>query len=136
MKVLDARWFRVLAIFVLLLVLLGLNLNRLIVLIDKRYYEPTYRGCITVMGWIAEDVTQLERQIVCNITMVKIIADAERALAAEASASDEQEPSAQLGRPSGTKSLQRDLDDRRQQRAFSATWTTVGNKEPSAQLGQ
>ena len=41
MKLLDARWFRVLAIFVLLLVLLGLNLNRLIVLIDKRYYEPT-----------------------------------------------------------------------------------------------
>ena len=82
MKLLDARWFRVLAIFVLLLVLLGLNLNRLIVLIDKRYYEPTYRGCITVMGWIAEDVTQLERQIVCNITMVRIIADAERALAA------------------------------------------------------
>ena len=73
MKLLDARWFRVLAIFVLLLVLLGLNLNRLIVLIDKRYYEPTYRGCITVMGWIAEDVTQLERQIVCNITMVRII---------------------------------------------------------------
>ena len=83
--------------FVLLLVLLGLNLNRLIVLIEKRYYEPTYRGCITVMGWIAEDVTQLERQIVCNITMVRIIADAERALAAEATAGDEKEPSAQLG---------------------------------------
>ena len=97
MKLLDARWFRVLAIFVLLLVLLGLNLNRLIVLIDKRYYEPTYRGCITVMGWIAEDVTQLERQIVCNITMVRIIADAERALAAEATLDDEKEPSAQLG---------------------------------------
>ena len=96
MKLLDARWFRVLAIFVLLLVLLGLNLNRLIVLIDKRYYEPTYRGCIAVMGWIAEDVTQLERQIVCNITMVRIIADAERALAAEATAAKAEEPSAQL----------------------------------------
>jgi hypothetical protein len=46
------------------------------------------------MGWIAEDVTQLERQIVCNITMVRIIADAERALAAEATAGKEEEPSA------------------------------------------
>ena len=105
MKLLDARWFRVLAIFVLLLVLLGLNLNRLIVLIDKRYYEPTYRGCITVMGWIAEDVTQLERQIVCNITMVRIIADAERALAAEATPT--MKKSLQRRAIAGNKSLQR-----------------------------
>ncbi|MAD06485.1 MAG: hypothetical protein CMP86_03620, partial [Gammaproteobacteria bacterium] len=46
------------------------------------------------------------------------------------------EPSAQLGRPSGTKSLQRDLDDRREQRAFSATGAIVGKQEPSAQLGR
>ena len=94
MKVLAARWFRVLAILALLLVLLGLNLNRLIVLIDKQYFEPTYRGCIAVIGWLAEDVTRLERQIVCNITMVKIAANAERALASEAAADSEEEPSA------------------------------------------
>jgi hypothetical protein len=34
---------------------------------------------------------------VCNITMVRIIADAERALAAEATPGDEKDPSAQLG---------------------------------------
>ena len=83
MRVLASRWFRALAIFALLLVLLGVNINRVVVFIDKRYFEPTYLGCVTVVGWIAEDVSQLERQIVCNITMVRIAADAERALASE-----------------------------------------------------
>ena len=83
MRVLASRWFRALAIFALLLVLLGININRVVVFIDKRYFEPTYRGCVTVVGWIAVDVSQLERQIVCNITMVRIVVDAERALASE-----------------------------------------------------
>ena len=83
MRVLASRWFRALAIFALLLVLLGISMNRVVVFIDKRYFEPTYRGCVTVVRWIADDVSQLERQIVCNITMVRIAADAERALASE-----------------------------------------------------
>jgi hypothetical protein len=32
------------------------------------------------VGWLAEDVSQLERQIVCNVTMAKMVADAEREL--------------------------------------------------------
>ena len=83
MRLLASRWFRALAIFALLVVLLGININRVVVFIDKRYFEPTYRGCVTVVGWIADDVSQLERQIVCNITMVRIVVDAERALASE-----------------------------------------------------
>ena len=94
MNVLSARWFRGLAIFVLLLVLLSLNTNRLIVLVDRNFFEPTYHGCVGIMGWIAEDVTQLERQIVCNITMVSLIADAERALASELAEDRFKEPSA------------------------------------------
>jgi hypothetical protein len=91
MRVLASRWFRALAIFALLLVLLVLNINQIVVFVDKRYFEPTYRGCVTVVGWIAEDVSQLERQIVCNITMVRIAADAERALASKSN--DEQNSS-------------------------------------------
>ena len=94
MNVLSARWFRGLAIFVLLLVLLSLNTNHLIVLVDRNFFEPTYHGCVRIMGWIAEDVTQLERQIVCNITMVSLIADAERALASELAEDRVKEPSA------------------------------------------
>ena len=94
MNVLSARWFRGLAIFALLLVLLSLNSNRLIVLIDNQYFEPTYRGCVGIMGFVAEDVSELERQIVCNITMVRIAADAERALASESAVVSDKEPSA------------------------------------------
>ena len=94
MNVLSARWFRGLAIFVLLLVLLSLNSNRAIVLIDNQYFEPTYRGCVGIMGFVAEDVSELERQIVCNITMVRIAADAERALAEESAVASGKEPSA------------------------------------------
>ena len=94
MNVLSARWFRGLAIFALLFVLLSLNSNRAIVFMDNQYFEPTYRACVGILGFIAQDVSQLERQIVCNITMVSIAADAERSLATELAADNLKEPPA------------------------------------------
>ena len=80
MNVLSARWFRALAVVVLSLVLLWLSSNRIVVLLGNNHFEPTYRLCVAGVGWLAEDVSLLERQIVCNVTMAKMVADAEREL--------------------------------------------------------
>ena len=83
MNLLSARWFRALAVIVLLVLLLSMSSNRIVVMLGNQYFEPTYKLCIDTLGWIAEDASQLELQTVCNITMVKLVADAERELAAQ-----------------------------------------------------
>lgn len=83
MNLLSARWFRALAVIVLLVLLLWMSSNRIVVMLGNQYFEPTYQLCIDTLAWIAEDASQLELQTVCNITMVKLVADAERELAAQ-----------------------------------------------------
>lgn len=80
---LSARWFRAIAVAVLLCLLLWVSNNRIVVFIGNHYFEPTYELCIAAIGVLADDVTQLERQIVCNITMIQMVADAEREIAAQ-----------------------------------------------------
>ncbi|MGB0997922.1 MAG: hypothetical protein ACPGXJ_06545 [Pseudomonadales bacterium] len=83
MNLLSARWFRALGVVLLSVLLLWMSSNRIVVMLGNQYFEPTYELCVDVLGWIADDVSQLERQIVCNISLEKAVVDAERALAAE-----------------------------------------------------
>ena len=63
--------------YVLLVPLLWMSSNRIVVMLGNQYFEPTYQLCIDTLGWIAEDASQLN-QTVCNITMVKLVADGTR----------------------------------------------------------
>ena len=41
MNLLSARWFRALAVIVLLVLLLWMSSNRIVVMLGNQYFEPT-----------------------------------------------------------------------------------------------
>ncbi|GIS21012.1 MAG: hypothetical protein CM15mP120_29280 [Pseudomonadota bacterium] len=50
MNLLSARWFRALAVIVLLVLLLWMSSNRIVVMLGNQYFEPTYQLCIDTLG--------------------------------------------------------------------------------------